>query len=523
LKNELACAVEESKLPAVIVTGASGFVGRYLIESLKQNYQVFAFARRTQREAQVPIHDNISWVLVDISQEEQLNKIITEISAQASIIYIIHLAAYYEFSNQPDQAYETTNVLGTQLLLEHAKGLKELKHFIFASSLVACKYPEPGEYVTELTPADATYPYADSKRKGENLMYEYSQYFPCASVRFAAVFSDCCEYLPLYYFLKTWLSNRWDANILAGRGETALPYIHINCVVALILQIIKRGKKLSAYECFLASPDQNVSHLELFNLANRYYSGERKHPLFVPKMCAWVTISLRDLVGRLIGRRPFERLWMVNYIDKRIDTDSTYTRERLHWQPKNRHTIQRRLLFMMENLKSSPIEWHQKNIARIVSPKAQRLNLELAEEMLMMRDEVVNQVLNYIRDSQRANIFRYYQSLDEERVRYYIEVLYNHLIGSVRNGDRSLMISFAQFLANVRFSEGVKKTELCTALNVTGQVITELLKQNRKLQKMQLLVHDYIILALQLAIDEVKDTYDLLKKEKNRKASNSNL
>ena len=40
---------------------------------------------------------------------------------------------------------------------------------------------------------------------------------------------------------------------------------------------------------------------------------------------------------------------------------------------------------------------------------------------------------------------------------------------------------------------------------------------------MQLLVHDYIILALQLAIDEVKDTYDLLKKEKNRKASNSNL
>jgi len=159
---------------------------------------------------------------------------------------------------------------------------------------------------------------------------------------------------------------------------------------------------------------------------------------------------------------------------------------------------------------------YQKNIARIVSPKAQRLNLELAEEMLMMRDEVVNQALNYIRDSQRANIFRYYQSLDEERVRYYIEVLYNHLIGSVRNGDRSLMISFAQFLANVRFSEGVKKSELCTALNVTGQVITDLLKQNRKLQKMQFLVHDYIILALQLAIDEVKDTYDLLKKEKNR-------
>ncbi len=501
--------MDNKPLPAIIITGASGFIGRYLIEYLRDNYRIFALARRTQREARVVQHRNITWMLVDISKENQLEQCIGAITDETSIEFIIHLAAYYEFSNTPNPAFEETNVQGTLYLLEHARKLN-IRRFIFASSLVACRYPVPGDAVNELTAPNAKYPYAVSKRKGEELMMEYSQYFPCATIRFAAVFSDCCEYVPLYFFLKTWLSNRWNSCIIGGSGKSALPFIHINCVEKFFTQIMDRTDQLADYECLIASGDRPVSHLELFNLATRYYYGRPKHAFFLPKYLAWLGVAARDILGRLINKRPFERLWMINYVDKSFASDSTYTRDKLEWRPLERHSIQRRLLFMIENMKSSPGEWDLKNTARIVDPGAKRPHLILAEEMHHMQGSIIEQVIEYICARERKNIFHYYQDLEEERLKYYIEVVYNHLISSVRNGDRSLMISFAQFLANVRHSEGVHQAELCAALKATGDIIESNLLKNNKLSKMKILIHDYITLALQLAIDEVKDSYDRL-------------
>jgi nucleoside-diphosphate-sugar epimerase len=36
-------------LPRVLVTGASGFVGRHLVEHLKDDYRIVCIARRSQR------------------------------------------------------------------------------------------------------------------------------------------------------------------------------------------------------------------------------------------------------------------------------------------------------------------------------------------------------------------------------------------------------------------------------------------------------------------------------------------
>ena len=45
------------------------------------------------------------------------------------------------------------------------------------------------------------------------------KYFPVAIVRLAAIYSDWCEYGPLYNFLITWLSKSWKSNMLAGKGK----------------------------------------------------------------------------------------------------------------------------------------------------------------------------------------------------------------------------------------------------------------------------------------------------------------
>jgi nucleoside-diphosphate-sugar epimerase len=49
----------------LILTGASGFIGRALIHRLSERYHVYALARRSQAQAEIPEHRNIDWIPVE--------------------------------------------------------------------------------------------------------------------------------------------------------------------------------------------------------------------------------------------------------------------------------------------------------------------------------------------------------------------------------------------------------------------------------------------------------------------------
>ncbi|MBC8192494.1 MAG: NAD(P)-dependent oxidoreductase [Candidatus Marinimicrobia bacterium] len=492
----------------VLITGASGFIGRHLVKHLCPNHQVIAFARRAQKEVGLDPHPNLEWVLVDLMDAAQLEKAFRAATGKLDLDFIFHLAAYYDFGDQvSSEIYEKTNVAATQQLLELASETK-VKRFIFTSSLVASKFPEPGDLVYEKSTPDAEYPYAITKRKGEEFVKIASQNFPCSIVRLAAVCSDWCEYEPLYHFLKIWLSNRWDSRILPGYGTMAIPYIHVCCIIALFARIIEKSEQLEDLNIFLASSDKPMSLKELFLLSTRHYYGKEKVPIFIPKFIARIGVQFRDIWGRLIGRRPFERLWMTDYIDKSFPTDCSYTRNTLDWVPKARHQLDRRLLHLIENLKTQPDTWHRMNIDRIGRFHRNRPALILAEEMVRMHEELVEKVFQTIRSPYNQARLSFYQEMPVEDLRWYINVVYNHLLTSVRHGDRSIMITFARDLSHRRMEEDVSLKELCGALTDTRDVITHGLYNNPKLVSIKLLVHDYITLAIQLAMDEIKDVYE---------------
>ncbi len=495
-------------LSTVLITGASGFIGRHLVLHLCPNYRVIAFARRTQKEANLNIHPNLEWILVDLMDQSQLENAFRKAASEYDLDFIFHLAAYYDFGDQVhSEIYEKTNVAATRHLLNLASEVK-LKRFIFTSSLVASKFPQPGDLVYERSEPDAEYPYAITKRKGEVFVKVASETFPCSIVRLAAVCSDWCEYEPLYNFLKIWLSDRWDARILPGHGNMAIPYIHVCCVVALFEKIMKKTQDLDDFNLFLASSDNPISLKELFLLSTRHFYGKEKTPIFLPIWIARAGILMRDIWGKIKGRRPFERMWMTEYIDKAFPTDCSYTRNTLEWAPKARHQLPRRLLHLIENLKTRPDKWHRMNIDRMIRFQRKRPALILAEEMVRMHEKLVEKVFHTIMDPYNSQRMSFYQAMPSEDLRWYISVVYNHLLTSVRHGDRSIMITFAQDLSHRRMQEDVDLEELCGALTITRDVITHGLYHNPKLLNMKLLVHDYITLAIQLALDEIKDAYE---------------
>ena len=258
------------------------------------------------------------------------------------------------------------------------------------------------------------------------------------------------------------------------------------------------------------SPDQPTSFLDLFKAATRFYLGEQREPIRLPIWVARLGVFLRDILGRLRGKRPFERMWMTRYIDKEFPTDCTYTRQTIGWNPRDRYRLEHRILYLIENLKSVPEEWHRKNMARVMRFKTQRPILSLVQEMHSLRVELVDEIHSFLAAPENRTIFPYYQQLEEERLRYFVDRQYGNLFTSVRHGDRSVMIGFAHDLAKVRHSEGVNVAELCGALTATGNIITHRLYADSRLESMKLLVHDHITLAIQLAIDEVEDTYERL-------------
>ena len=227
-------------LPALIVTGASGFVGRHLLESLAEDYRIFGIARRSQLRCGAPVHPNITWFQVDIGEREPLGEVFRMIRLLGGAGTLVHLAAHYDFTGEEHREYQRTNVEGLRNTLDFSRELG-VRRFVFSSSVAACRLPAPGSALNEDSPPDGEHIYARTKAVGEAMVKEYAESFPSTIVRFAALFSDWCEYPPLFMFLSTWLSPAWNRSILGGRGDSAIPYLHVKDVVAALRLVLVQG------------------------------------------------------------------------------------------------------------------------------------------------------------------------------------------------------------------------------------------------------------------------------------------
>lgn len=342
--------------PWVIITGATGFLGGRLVRQLQKEYRIVAIGRRSPYEAGVPEGPDIEWLRIDIGDFDRLREGFTRIRDLGGADLLLHMAAYYDFTGLDHPEYRRTNVDGTRNVLELSEQLK-LRRFIFASSIAACSFPEPGESVNEATEPTAPIAYARSKRAGEEIMREFRDRVPSCIVRPAAVFSNWCEYEPLDQFISTWCSHRWNSRVLGGAGQWGIPYLHVRDLLSFFVRVVEKCDVLEPAEVLLASQDGSVTQMELFRAVTSAYFGKGRRPWLVPAWMAARGIRWREWLGRLTGRMPFERSWMAEYIDRRLDVDCSRTRRRIDWAPNRELSVIESVPAMMDNLKASPDEW----------------------------------------------------------------------------------------------------------------------------------------------------------------------
>jgi nucleoside-diphosphate-sugar epimerase len=477
----------------IVVTGASGFVGRLLVTLLRRYHQVVAVDRRALSASEMADHPNVEWYQVDLCDREAVDGTMACIAAGGGAQVLLHLAAYYDYSGGEHPEYQRTNVDALRILLDAARRLS-LEHFVLASSVAACPFSRPGHPITETTPPE-----------GSHMLAGFTGSFTPLIVRFAALFSDWCEYPPLQVLLDTWLSTRWDARILAGRGASAIPYLHVRDAAFFMMRLLERRHQLAPLEVLIAGEDGAVSHLDLYRAATTYAEGRSRSAIYIPRPLCKPGLWLRDLAGRALGSRPFERTWMADYVDRRMEIDASRTRQRLGWSPNERLGLLTRLPFLIERRRDNPMEWYRRNREALE-------HLKLTPNFLIYRlirryEEQIEQELGDALQRRPRTAPAGPVLTPEQRLRDHRATIRN-LLASIRTGDNELFVSWCGDLAERCVARGLDEDEIVFALGSLDSITVDTLRADPEGATLAPALRELVSRRIAFGIDRVLEVYE---------------
>jgi len=346
----------------VVITGAAGFLGSAITKDLATDHSVVAIDRREPGQALRDATPGVDWHRLDIAEHESLRTALRAARRRLRRIdVLIHLAAYYHFDPDWREEYRRTNVDGTSHVVDVAieNGVRRL---IFASSMVAMRPAPEGAMLTERSPTAEILPYGKSKAIGERIVRRAAGRLPSITLRIGGVFSDWCELPPLYSLIEMWTGRSPLSRVVAGAGNSGIPYLHRDDLLQLVRRCIERHEDLASHEVFLASQHGTVRHRELFEIIR----GGDVRPIFVSRSAARFGLALKMALGRVTGRMPLERPWMLEFVDRPWVADTTTTREKLGWDCDSRLDVRERLPLLLEHFSRDRPTWHARKAARFV-------------------------------------------------------------------------------------------------------------------------------------------------------------
>jgi len=127
----------------VLLTGSAGFIGYHVAEALLARGDTvigvdnlnsyYDVKLKHDRLAQLQARPGFSFVAADISDRPAIEGIVRQ---HPGITHVVHLAAQagVRHSLVDPYAYVTSNVMGQVVMLEAARALGRLEHFVYASS-----------------------------------------------------------------------------------------------------------------------------------------------------------------------------------------------------------------------------------------------------------------------------------------------------------------------------------------------------------------------------------------------------
>jgi nucleoside-diphosphate-sugar epimerase len=356
----------QSNNGTVIITGSTGFIGSALIHKLAGRYALVGFDRAVARQPPPAAE----CVCIDLTSEKAiaagLDRIRTAYSGR--IASVIHLAAYFDLTGQPNPLYDEITVQGTQKLL-HALQLFEVEQFVFASTMLVHAPTRPGQLINETSPLDPKLPYRESKIRAERLIHEQRGSIPAVFVRPTGVYDDLCRAVYLAQQIARIYERQLISTVYPGDLNTGQSYLHLDDLTEALLRIVQRRKDLPPELPVLLGEPEALSFGELQRMLGRLIHNEEWPTRQVPKAIAKAGAWLEDEV---FDEDPFIRPWMVDSADDHYELDISRARQSLDWEPK--HSLRQTLPEMIAALKADPPGWYRANKLNAARVAGQAVN-----------------------------------------------------------------------------------------------------------------------------------------------------
>ncbi len=376
-------AVDEPEV--VIVTGSSGFIGSAVVKRLAERYRVIGF----DRDATPHPPAQAECVCIDLTDDASVRAAFQRVRAAygEKIASVIHLAAYFDLTGEPNEKYETVTVQGTERLLAELKSF-QVEQFVFASTMLVHAPTRSGRPIDENWRFEPSLPYRDSKIRTEQLIRDQRGAISAVLLRPAGVYDDGGHSAFLAQQIARIYEKRLSGKIYPGDLSTGQPFLHLDDLTDAILRLVDRRAVLPPELPLLLGEADVMSYDEIQRALGRLLHHEiwetRSIPKAAAKAGAWVE-------NEVLEEDTFIQPWMVEISDDHYELDLSRARTHLDWEPK--HCLREALPVMVERLKADPSAWYKANklnAARIAGDKVEKAaatpnGMSMSEHQAMTR------------------------------------------------------------------------------------------------------------------------------------------
>lgn len=375
----------------VLITGYVGAIGSALAARLRQHYRVVGF--------DVDCKGDADCIEADISSAESMKQAMTTLRERvgARVASVIHLAAFYDMTGEPNELYNTVTVNGTERLLRALADF-EVEQFIYASTMLVHAPTGPGRPINEASSIEPKWAYPKSKVDAENVVRVQHGAMPIVILRIAGMYTDQCDSATLAQQIARIDQRKLTSSVFPGDTSRGQAFVHIDDLVdAFACSVDRRHELPPDTTLLIGEPGRPLGYAELQNEFGRLLHGEpwptTEIPKSVAKTGAWLQDKAEDIVPDAIdqGEEPFIKPFMIDLADDHFELDITRAKDALGWQPQR--TLKATLPKMIESLKADRGAWYARH--KLTSPAGvtpeQRAELDpeekkvLREHMTMMQ------------------------------------------------------------------------------------------------------------------------------------------
>ena len=341
------------KKELIIVTGSCGRIGTEVVKRLNAKYTVVGFDLLS---CPLPGQDDLIQVNLgsDVSVEQAFDQIKSRY--RTHIASVIHLAAYYSFSEKSSPKYQEITVKGTERLLEQLKRF-EVEQFLFTSTMLIHAPKAPGKPITEESPIAPTWDYPLSKVQTEELIHEKRGDIPSVLLRIAGVYDNQCHSIPISHQIQRIYEKQLEARLFSGDINHGAAFVHMDDVIDAIALAVEKRKELPKETPLLIGEPKTLSYDQLQRTISRLLFNKEIRTFRVPKKIAKLGAWVQCLFA--FKKKPFIRPWMIDLADDHYEMDISKAKRLLGWAPK--HSLEKTLPIMIEDLKKDPEKWYKIN------------------------------------------------------------------------------------------------------------------------------------------------------------------